>query len=119
MMTRSTKRGPRDRWRPVRDAKELDPRLPGPLTGIGDIVLDDTKLEQLIPNDRIREIVVRREVKKGTVIPIVDKGYRFYAEPIRRVVFGRPVKSMNSMLAEITIELNKILHPEKMKRLET
>ena len=117
-MSRSSRDRPRDRWRPVKDAKELDPLLPGPLTGIGDIVLDDARLEKLIPNDRIREIVIRREVKKGTVIPIVDKGYRFYAEPIRRVVFGRPVKSMNSMLADVMVELNRILHPERMKRLE-
>jgi hypothetical protein len=117
-MRQSSRDRPRDRWRPLKDAKELDPRLPGPLTGIGDIVLDDAKLEQLVSNDRIRKIVIRREVKKGTVIPIVDKGYRFYAEPIRRVVFGRPVKSMNSMLADVMIELNKILHPERTKRLE-
>jgi len=117
-MSRSIRRGPRDRWRPVKDTKELDPRLPGALTGLGDIVLDDAKLEQLIPNDRIRAIVIRREVKKGTIIPIVDKGYRFYAEPIRRVVFGRPVKSMNNMLADVMVELNRILHPARMKRLE-
>jgi len=63
-MIGSTRRGHRDRWRPVKDTEELDLRLPGAITGIGNIVLDDARLEKLIPNDRIREIVIRREVKK-------------------------------------------------------
>lgn len=92
--------------------------LPGQWTGAGEIVLDDAKLENLIPNDRIREIVIRKETRKGTVVPIIDKGFRFYAEPIRRPVLGRPVKSMNSMLKEIGIELTRLFHPEKAKKLE-
>jgi len=92
--------------------------LPGQWSGAGEIVLDDKRLEELIPNQRIRERVIRKEALKGSIIPIVDKGFRFFAEPIRRPVFGRPVKSMNSMLKEIGIELTRLFHPEKARKLE-
>jgi len=107
----------RRRWKPAKSPRELDPRLPSPLTGIGDILLDDARLQELIPNDKIREIVVEKEIRRGTVIPVQSKGQTLYAEPIRRVLFERPVKSMNAMLSDVMIELNRILHPERAKRL--
>jgi len=109
----------KEKWRFAKEPKEVDPRLPPVLTGIGDIVLDDERLQVLIPNDRIRELVVAKEVRRGTVIPIKRGGQTLYAEPVRRPIFGRPVKSMNSMLAETLIELNRIRHPEKARRLGT
>jgi len=108
----------RSRWRFAKSRKELDPRLPAPLTGIGDIVLDDAKLQELIPRDKIREKVVAKEIRRGTVVPFKAGGQTLYAEPIRRPLFGRPVKSMNSMLTEAAIRLNEILHPERMKQIE-
>jgi len=102
----------------VRKQNGLVHLLPSAVSGLGDIVLDDTRLQELIPNDRTREEVIRREVQRGTVIPIIDKGYRYFAEPVRSVKLGRPVKSMNSMLQEIMVELNRVLHPEKAKKLE-
>jgi len=109
----------KEKWRFAKEPKEVDPKLPSVLTGIGDIVLDDERLQVLIPNDKIRELVVAKEVRRGTVIPIKQGGQTLYAEPVRRPIFGRPVKSMNSMLTEAMIELNRILRPEKARRLGT
>ena len=81
-------------------------------------MLDETRLEELIPNPEIRAQVLRKQIARGRVIPQKHKGFLVLHEPVRRPVFGRPVKSMNSMIQEIMIDLDRINHPEKHRKLE-